>query len=57
MPSLLHETLLLLFRNRPDLAPELVREALRGEVRCRRRRKRGFAPPASRSWTTWLCEC
>ncbi len=32
MPSLLHETLLLLFRNRPDLAPQLVREALRGEL-------------------------
>ncbi len=32
MPSLLHEMLVLLFRNRPDLAPELVREALRAEL-------------------------
>lgn len=29
MPSHLHEALLLLFRNRPALAPELLREALR----------------------------
>jgi hypothetical protein len=28
MPSRLHETLLQLFRNRPELAPELLREAL-----------------------------
>jgi len=28
MPSHLHEALLLLFRNRPALAPELLREAL-----------------------------
>ena len=28
MPSLLHEALLLLFRNRPTLAPELLRDAL-----------------------------
>jgi hypothetical protein len=28
MPSMLHETLLQLFRNRPELAPELLREAL-----------------------------
>lgn len=28
MPSLSHEALLLLFRNRPELAPELLREAL-----------------------------
>ena len=28
MPSTLHETLLQLFRNRPELAPELLREAL-----------------------------
>lgn len=28
MPSHLHEALLLLFRNRPDLAPELLRQAL-----------------------------
>ena len=28
MPSQLHEALLLLFRNRPALAPELLREAL-----------------------------
>ena len=28
MPSLLHEALLLLFRNRPSLAAELMREAL-----------------------------
>ena len=28
MPSQLHETLLLLFRNRPELAPDLVRDAL-----------------------------
>jgi hypothetical protein len=28
MPSLTHEALLLLFRNRPELAPELLREAL-----------------------------
>lgn len=28
MPSQLHEALLLLFRNRPDLAPELLRNAL-----------------------------
>ncbi len=32
MPSQLHETLVLLFRNRPALAPELVREALRAEL-------------------------
>jgi len=29
MPSQLHEALLLLFRNRPELAPELLRDALR----------------------------
>lgn len=28
MPSLLHEALLMLFRNRPELAPELLRDAL-----------------------------
>jgi hypothetical protein len=28
MPSMLHEILLQLFRNRPELAPELLREAL-----------------------------
>jgi hypothetical protein len=28
MPSHLHEALLLLFRNRPALAPELLRDAL-----------------------------
>jgi hypothetical protein len=28
MPSLQHESLLLLFRNRPELAPELLRDAL-----------------------------
>jgi hypothetical protein len=28
MPSLLHEALVLLFRNRPELAPELLRDAL-----------------------------
>ena len=28
MPSLSHEALLLLFRNRPELAPELLRDAL-----------------------------
>jgi hypothetical protein len=28
MPSQLHEALLLLFRNRPQLAPELLRDAL-----------------------------
>ncbi|MBI4514722.1 MAG: hypothetical protein HY699_02770, partial [Deltaproteobacteria bacterium] len=28
MPSQLHEALLLLFRNRPELAPELLRDAL-----------------------------
>ena len=27
MPSLSHEALLLLFRNRPELAPELLRDA------------------------------
>ncbi len=32
MPSQLHEMLLLLFRNRPALAPELVREALHVEL-------------------------
>ena len=32
MPSHLHEALLLLFRNRPTLAPELLREALRVEL-------------------------
>ena len=32
MPSQLHETLLLLFRNRPELAPELLREALKVEM-------------------------
>jgi hypothetical protein len=32
MPSQLHEALLLLFRNRPELAPELLREALQFEV-------------------------
>jgi hypothetical protein len=28
MPSQLHEALLVLFRNRPELAPELLRDAL-----------------------------
>jgi hypothetical protein len=28
MPSFLHEALLMLFRNRPALAPELLRDAL-----------------------------
>ncbi len=28
MPSLSHEALLILFRNRPELAPELLRDAL-----------------------------
>ncbi len=32
MPSQLHEALILLFRNRPDLAPELIRDALRAEL-------------------------
>ena len=32
MPSQLHEALLQLFRNRPALAPELVRDALRQEL-------------------------
>jgi hypothetical protein len=32
MPTQLHETLLLLFRNRPTLAPELLREALHIEL-------------------------
>ena len=32
MPSLSHETLLLLFRNRPELAPELMREVLGVEL-------------------------
>ena len=32
MPSQLHEALLLLFRNRPALAPELLREALHREL-------------------------
>lgn len=32
MPSQLHEALLLLFRNRPSLAPELLREALHIEL-------------------------
>lgn len=32
MPSQLHEALLLLFRNRPALAPELLRDALRVEL-------------------------
>lgn len=32
MPSQLHEALILLFRNRPALAPELVREALRADL-------------------------
>jgi hypothetical protein len=32
MPSQLHEALLQLFRNRPALAPELLREALRQEL-------------------------
>lgn len=32
MPSQLHEALLLLFRNRPQLAPELLREALHIEL-------------------------
>ncbi|MGH8217134.1 MAG: DUF4351 domain-containing protein [Steroidobacteraceae bacterium] len=32
MPSQLHEALILLFRNRPTLAPELVCEALRAEL-------------------------
>jgi len=33
MPSQLHEALLQLFRNRPALAPELLHEALRLELR------------------------
>lgn len=32
MPSKLHEALLLLFRNRPSLAPELLRDALHFEL-------------------------
>lgn len=32
MPSQLHEALLLLFRNRPTLAPELLRDALHVEL-------------------------
>ena len=32
MPSHLHEALLLLFRNRPALAPELLRSALHQEL-------------------------
>ena len=32
MPSLSHETLLLLFRNRPELAPELMRDVLKAEI-------------------------
>ena len=32
MPSQLHEALLLLFRNRPTLAPELIRNALHFEL-------------------------
>ena len=32
MPSELHEALLLLFRNRPTLAPELMRDALHVDV-------------------------
>jgi hypothetical protein len=32
MPSQLHESLLVLFRNRPELAPELLREALQIEL-------------------------
>lgn len=32
MPSQLHEALLLLFRNRPTLAPELLRDVLRCEL-------------------------
>jgi hypothetical protein len=32
MPSHLHEALLLLFRNRPELAPELLRDALHVEL-------------------------
>ena len=32
MPSQLHEALLLLFRNRPELAPELLRDALHIEL-------------------------
>jgi hypothetical protein len=32
MPSLLHEALVMLFRNRPELAPELLRDALSVEL-------------------------
>jgi hypothetical protein len=32
VPSQLHEALLLLFRNRPELAPELLRDALHIEL-------------------------
>jgi len=32
VPSQLHEALLLLFRNRPGLAPELLRDALHVEL-------------------------
>ena len=32
MPSFLHEALLMLFRNRPALAPELLRDALHVEL-------------------------
>jgi hypothetical protein len=32
MPSQLHEVLLLLFRNRPALAPDLLRDALHMEL-------------------------
>ncbi|MBX3694060.1 MAG: DUF4351 domain-containing protein [Steroidobacteraceae bacterium] len=32
MPSYLHEALVQLFRNRPELAPELLRDALQGQL-------------------------
>src|SRR5262245_45592296 len=32
MPSLSHEALLLLFRNRPELAPELLRDSLHAAI-------------------------
>ena len=70
MPSQLHEALLLLFRNRPTLAPELLRDALHMELpeyteaRIDSADLNDIQPTeyrCSSSWprskTTWSCCC
>jgi hypothetical protein len=49
MPSLLHEALLELFRNRPTLAPELLRDVLRVALPAHTEVRIGSADSAERS--------